>query len=140
MAYLLDTNVLSEAAKADPDARVRRWIRGLPSSAAFISVVMIGEIRKGVGLLAHGSRKRSLTTWLEVDLPERFRGRILDIDRLVAESWGRLSAEGRHSGRPLPVVYGLPLATAQRYRLTLVTRNVTDCEDRGVRVMNPWSG
>jgi predicted nucleic acid-binding protein len=140
VAYLIDTNVLSEAAKTDPDERVHRWLRGVPSTRAFISVLTIGEIRKGVELLSEGSRKRSLMTWLENDLPERFHGRILDIDHLVAEAWGRLSAEGRRAGRPLPAIDGLLLATAQRYRLTFVTRDVADCEDRGVPVMNPWSG
>ena len=140
MAYLIDTNVLSEAAKADPDEGVRRWLRGLSSGSAFISVLTIGEIRKGVELLSQGSRRRALTTWLDDDLTERFHGRILDIDRPVAEAWGRLSTEGRRLGRPLPVVDGLLLATAHRYRLTFATRNVADCEDRGVPVMNPWSG
>lgn len=139
MAYLIDTNVLSEAAKPKPDAGVRRWLQSLPTSRAFISVLTIGEIRKRLELLPRGSRKRSLTTWLEDDLPERFRGRVLAVDRAVAEAWGRLSAEGRRSGRPLPVVDGLLLATAERYGLTFATRNAADCEDRGVPVLNPWS-
>ena len=140
MAYLIDTNVLSEAAKAHPDEGVRRWLRDLPTTSAFISVLTIGEIRKGVEFLSPGSRKRTLTAWLDDDLTERFHGRILDIDRPVAETWGRLSAEGRRLGRPIPVVDGLLLATAQRYRLTFATRNVADCENRGVPVMDPWSG
>ena len=139
MAYLIDTNVLSEAARPKPDAGVRRWLQGLPTSRAFISVLTIGEIRKGLELLAPGSRKRSLVTWLDDDLPERFRGRILAVDRTVADIWGRLSAEGRRAGRPLPVVDGLLLATAERHGLTFVTRNAADCEDRGVPVLNPWS-
>jgi len=140
VAYLIDTNVLSEAAKAHPDEGVRRWLRDLSSGSAFISVLTIGEIRKGVELLSQGSRRRALTTWLDDDLTKRFHGRILDVDRPVAEAWGRLSTEGRRLGRPLPVVDGLLLATAHRYRLTFATHNVADCEDRGVPVMNPWSG
>jgi len=139
VAYLIDTNVLSEAAKPNLDIGVRRWLQGLPTSRAFISVLTLGEIRKGVELLAPGSRKRSLTTWLDDDLPERFHGRILAVDRGVAEAWGRLSAEGRRSGRPLPVIDGLLLATAERHGLTFVTRNAADCEDRGVPLLNPWS-
>ncbi len=140
MAYLLDTNVLSEAVKGSPHAGVRRWLQDLPGSSAFLSVLTIGEIRKGVELLAEGSRRDSLTAWLQTDLPVRFRGRILDVDHLVAESWGRLSAEGRRAGRPLQVVDGLLLATAERHRLTLVTRDVAGCADRGVPVLDPWSG
>lgn len=98
----------------------------------------LGEIRKGLELLASGSCKRALVTWLDDDVPERFHGRILAVDRAVAESWGRLSAEGRRSGRPLPVIDGLMLATAERHGLTFVTRNAADCEGRGVPVLNPW--
>ena len=139
MAYLIDTNVLSEVAKTDADPRVRSWMASLPSTQAFLSVLTLGEISRGVEMLHPGRRKDHLRSWLEEDLPRGFQGRILGIDQATAQAWGALDAEGRRIGRPLPVVDGLLLATAQRHGLTLATRNVRDCGDRGVPVSNPWS-
>ena len=139
MAFLIDTNVLSEVAKADADPHVRSWLGSLPSTQAFLSVLTLGEIARGIALLPPGSRKDRLRSWLEEDLPRRFQGRTLDIDRSVAEAWGVLDAEGRRIGRLLPVVDGLLLATARSHGLVLATRNVRDCGDRGVPVINPWS-
>ena len=139
MAFLIDTNVLSEVAKADANPHVRSWLGSLPSTQAFLSVLTLGEIARGLALLPPGSRKDGLRSWLEEDLPRRFQGRILDVDRSVAEAWGVLDAEGRRIGRPLPVVDGLLLATARSHGLVLATRNVRDCGDRGVPVLDPWN-
>lgn len=114
------------------------WLRGRGPSELAISVLVLGEIAKGVALMEPGRWKDALTSWLEHDLPERFRGRLLPVDDQVAFEWGRLAAEGRRIGRPLPVVDGLLLATASAHDLTLVTRNVRDCGDRGVPVFDPW--
>jgi hypothetical protein len=136
--YLLDTNVLSEPARPDPDRSVVEWLRDRGPSELAISVLVLGEIAKGVALMQPGKRKEALRSWLAHDLTERFRGRLLPVDDRVAVEWGRLSAEGRRIGRPLPVVDGLMLATASAYDLTLATRNVRDCADRGVPVFDPW--
>lgn len=104
-----------------------------------ISVLTLGEIRKGILTLAPGRRRDRLEQWLSVSLGRQFSSRILPVDDGVALAWGRLSAEGRQAGRPLPVVDGLLLATAEVHGLTFVTRNERDCADRGVDILNPWA-
>jgi toxin FitB len=138
MRFLLDTNVLSEAAKPRPNAGLLEWIRETPPLDLAISVLTIGEIQKGVTLLPDGAKRERLAGWLASELPRQFHDRVLPVDRAVALEWGRLSAEGRRGGRDLPVVDGLLLATAASRGLVFVTRNERDCAGRGVPVHNPW--
>lgn len=138
MRYLLDTNILSEAVKPDAAAGVTEFLTATSALQLAISVLSIGEIRQGVMLLAAGRRRQQLEEWLAVSLVRQFTGRVLPVDEAVALAWGRLSAEGRRSGRRLPVIDGLLLATSEVHGLTLVTRNERDCGDRGVPVLNPW--
>ena len=140
MRYLLDTNVLSEGAKAEPDAGVAAFLDATSPIELAISVLTAGEIRQGVAALDAGEKKRRLERWLSVDLLRQFAGRAFPVDEGVALAWGRLSAEGRRSGRRLPVIDGLLLATAEVHGLTFVTRNERDCADRGVEILNPWTG
>ena len=140
MRYLLDTNVLSEAARAEPDPGVLEWLQARSSLDLDLSVLTLGEIRKGVALLPDGKKRRRLEEWLTVDLARQFTGRLLPVDDAVALAWGGLSAEGRASGRELPVIDGLLLATAAVHGLTFVTRDERDCGERGVPVLNPWRG
>jgi toxin FitB len=136
--YLIDTNVLSEAVKPDAAAGVAGFLATTSALELAISVLSIGEIRKGVMLLPAGNRRARLEVWLSASLVRQFTGRVLSVDEAVALAWGRLSAEGRAACRPLPVIDGLLLATAQVHGLTLVTGNERDCGDRGVPVLNPW--
>lgn len=138
MRYLLDTNVLSEPARPVPDQRVLEWLRNRSPLDLAISVLVLGEIANGVGRMPSGRHKDALSEWLEQELRPRFRDRALPVDEGVALAWGRLAAEGRRTGRELPVVDGLMLATAQVHELTFVTRNAGDCGDRGVPVLDPW--
>jgi predicted nucleic acid-binding protein len=103
-------------------------------------VLSLGEIRKGVELLAAGGRRDELESWLSTELPSQFRTRLLPVSAEAAAEWGRLAAEGRKGGRELPVIDGLLLATAAVHGLTLVTRNERDCAGRGVPILNPWFG
>jgi len=139
MAYLLDTNVLSEPARPSPNPVVLAWLKDLDPLEPYLSVLTLGEIEKGLSLMPPGARKTALRGWLRHDLLERFRGRILSVDAEAAAAWGELDAQGQRIGRPLPVVDGLLLATASAHGLTLVTRNIRDCGDRGVEVLNPWT-
>lgn len=139
MRYLLDTNVLSEPARPRPERRVVEWIQAQSQLDLAISVLTLGEIEKGIALLPSGNRRKALAAWLATDLPRQFAGRVLQVDANVAMAWGGLSAEGRRLGRELPVIDGLLLATAARHGLTLVTRNESDCRERGVPVLNPWT-
>lgn len=139
MRYLLDTNVISEPLKSSPDRRVLRWLDAHPAAEYAISVVTLAELQKGVSLVASGRRRTALEKWLALELPRQFSGRVLGIDVDTALSWGRLSAKGHGAGRPLPVIDGLLLASAEARSLTLVTRNEADCAGRGVDVINPWA-
>lgn len=138
MPFLLDTNVLSEPGRPFPNPGVARWLDSLDPLEAYLSVLTLGEIGRGVSLMPPGPRKTALTTWLRHDLPERFKGRLLPVDHEVALAWGDLHAQGHRIGRPLHVVDGLLLATARVHRLTLATRNLRDCGDRGVDVLNSF--
>lgn len=137
MSYLLDTNVLSELRRKLPDPGVARWIRDRPASTLYLSVLTLGELRKGVEAMADASRRLTLLDWLETELPAFFAGRILPVDAAVADRWGRMLAQ---AGRPVAAIDSLLAATAQRHGLILVTRNVRDVADLGVQVLNPWSG
>ncbi len=136
MSFLLDTNVISELVRARPDQNVTRWIDILPSEALFLSVLSLGEIRKGVEKLATGSRRDRLVTWLEHDLPTWFGDGILPVDALVADRWGILIGQ---TGRSVPAIDSLLAATALVHNLTLVTRNVGDFDFPDLKVFNPWS-
>lgn len=135
MSWLLDTNVLSELRRRAPDARVRRWVAERPASTLYLSVLTLGEIRKGVEALVDASRRPALLDWLETELPAFFLGRILPVDARVADVWGRMVAQ---AGRPVPAIDSLLAATAQAHGLVLVTRNVRDMRDLGVAVFDPW--
>ncbi len=135
MSYLLDTNVLSELRRKTPDAGVVEWFSLRPASTLYLSVLTLGELRKGIEGVADSARRMLLTDWLETDLPGFFAGRILAIDPQVADRWGRLVAA---AGRPLPAIDSLLGATAVQHGLSMVTRNARDFSDLGLEVINPW--
>lgn len=137
MSCLIDTNVLSELRRKQADARVVAWMQARPRQSLYLSVLSLGEIRKGIEGVADAAFRQVLTDWLEVDLPNYFIGRLLGIDAPVADRWGRLQAS---AGRTLPAVDGLLAATALRHDLALVTRNTRDFEGLGLRLVNPWEG
>jgi predicted nucleic acid-binding protein len=136
--FLLDTNVLSELIKRNPDANLVRWIEETDEQIMYLSVLTLGEIRKGIAQLRTGSRRGTLEAWLQSDLRSRFEHRILTIDEAIADRWGTLSALGATKGKPLPVVDGLLAATALHHNLTLVTRNTSDVLYTDVSTLNPW--
>ncbi|MEO6409994.1 MAG: type II toxin-antitoxin system VapC family toxin [Burkholderiaceae bacterium] len=135
MGYLIDTNVLSELRRKVPDDRVKRWFAGRPTAALYLSVLTLGEIRKGIESLADRPRRLVLLDWLETELPAFFAARILTIDTAVADRWGRMVA---HAGRPLPAIDSLLAATAAHHGLIFVTRNLRDLQGLGAEVLNPW--
>ena len=135
MSYLIDTNVLSELRKRQPDANVVAWLEERPRQSLHLSVLSLGEIRKGIESVADAAFRQTLTDWLETDLPTDFVGRLLSLDAPVADRWGRVQAT---AGRTLPVIDGLLAATALQHDLTLVTRNVKDFAGLGVPLIDPW--
>lgn len=140
MSFLLDTNVISESAKPRPDAGVLSWLATVNEDAVFLSVITLAELRHGVERMPTGARRSALDEWVTDALPARFANRLLPIDPATADQWGRTIARGQAAGRPLSAMDGFIAATAERHRLTLVTRNVSDFEVTGVRLLNPWNG
>ena len=136
--FLLDTNCISEAVRVNPEPRVLAWIEAADESLLYLSVLTLGEIRKGVAALSPGRRRTKLETWLELELRARFSGRILSIDAEVADRWGLLAAAARRQGKALSVIDGLLAATALHHILTIVSRNVSDFANLPVAVVNPW--
>lgn len=136
MSYLIDTNVLSELRRKSPDPGVVTWFSQRPPATLHLSVLTLGEIRKGIEGVGDEVRKQTLIDWLETDLPTFFTGRILDVNGAVADRWGRLVAA---AGRPLPTIDSLLAATALEHDLVLVTRNTKDFAGLPVEVFNPWT-
>lgn len=135
MSYLIDTTVLSELRRREPAPEVVQWMEARPATALFLSVLTVGELRKGIEALTEGLRKQQLLDWLEVELPAFFANRLLPVDTKVAERWGKLLAQ---AGRPLPAIDSLLAATALTHGLTLVTRNARDFQFPGLTVIDPW--
>jgi len=136
--YLLDTNVISELIKREPDSHVACWIDECEESALFLSVITFGELQKGIKKLNDESRAEQLQKWVNQDLAERFQGRILPVDLKVALTWGRIIGISEKGGLKLPVLDSLIAATAIANNLIVVTRNVHDLERCQVSVLNPW--
>lgn len=135
MSYLLDTNVVAELARREPDPRVVAWFGEVPDAALHLSVLTLGELRKGVESLAETRRRERLRVWLENDLAEWFGERLLPISAAVADRWGRLLAQ---AARPMPAIDSLIAATAIHHGLRMVTRNEKDFGFPGLEVINPW--
>jgi len=136
--FLLDTNIVSELVKPKPEANVTEWVENTDESLLYLSVLTLGEIRRGIAALPQSRRRATLEAWLDKDLRARFEGRFLVIDQEVADRWGLLTAAARSSGIVLPVIDGLLAATALEHNLTLVTRDTGQIPSMGVAVFNPW--
>jgi predicted nucleic acid-binding protein len=119
-----------------PDKGVVDWFSKRPATTFYLSVLTLGEVRKGIAGLSESNRKTALLDWFETELPIFFAGRILMIDADVADRWGKMIAA---AGRPLPSIDGLIGATAAFHGITLVTRNTKNFSDMGLELINPWS-
>jgi toxin FitB len=135
MNYLLDTNVWSEIWKTQPDPKVIDWLRAIPSEKLSISVLSIGEIRRGVEMLPNGNKRKKILSWLEEELPKQCSDNIVPIDIAIAERWGFLTATLK---RTLPAIDGLLAATALTHNMKMVTRNEKDFVIAGLEVINPF--
>ncbi len=135
MKYLIDTCVLSELRKKIPNQGVIDWFAARSVSTLYLSVLTLGELRKGITALEDVKRREILLNWLESDLPLFFSGRIFSIDTDVANRWGELLAVTK---RPMPAIDSLLAATASHHGMSVVTRNQRDFEDFGIEVINPW--
>ena len=138
--FLLDTNCISELVRPKPAPHVMEWMNAADEALLYLSVLTVGEIRKGLAGLPPSKRRTHLETWLEVELQSRFAGRILAIDAAIADRWGLIAAEAKRKGKALAVIDSLLAATALHHNLTVVSRNVSDFTSTHVQVVNPWEG
>lgn len=137
--FLLDTNVISELMKPRSSRSVADWIENTPEDLLHLSVLTIGEIRKGIDLLDDDEPKRAaLQSWLDRDVRVRFAGRLLAFDDGVAERWGQLEASMKRRRVTLPTIDAQLAATALHHGLTFVTRKTTHLRSTGVPLFNPW--
>lgn len=139
MTWLLDTNVVSEWVKPRPAPGVIEWLAAVDEDRVHLSVCTIAELERGIELLPAGRRRTALRAWLDDELLERFRDRVLAVDSSVASAWGRLSAVAQRSGRSLAAMDGLIAATAAVHDLTVVTRKTRDFRGLDVDLFDPWT-
>ena len=138
MRYLLDTCVISELVKKNPEPKVVARVDAAPEETLLLSAITIGEIRKGIEKVRERKRKGDLERWLGEELLVRFRGQILPLDEEVMLTWGRMLGQLEAKGRSLPAIDSLIAALARHHRLALVTRNVKDFAGCEIELLNPW--
>jgi toxin FitB len=139
IGFLLDTNVVSELMKPKPHRKVVAWVEATPEDLLHLSVITIGEVRKGIDLLDEADARRAdLQVWLDRDVRLRFAGRILPFDDAVAERWGQIEALAKKRRLTLSTIDAQLAATAIHHGLTLATRNTTDIAPTNVPMFNPW--
>jgi predicted nucleic acid-binding protein len=139
MSFLLDTNVVSEWMKPRPNPGVISWLADVDEDRVFLSVITLTELRYGIERMPPGQRRKRLDEWLQEELPLRFEGRILTIDRAVADACGKVAASSEARGRRMEAMDAFLAATALVHRLTLVTRNTPDFQPAVEGVLNPWT-
>ena len=140
MSTLLDTNVLSELLRAQPDPAVLAWIAAQPANSLFSSAVTQAEMLLGARVLPAGKRRMQLEQALDAMFREDFAGRILPFDSSAATHFAAIVAARRRAGKPISQFDGQIAAIALSHRLRVATRNVADFEGCSMAVTNPWAG
>ena len=135
--YLLDTCLLSELIRKEPNQGVLDWIKDKEESSLFLSVLTIGELRKGIVKLKPSTKKKELTLWF-AELESRFKDRIIPIDIQISLKWGEIQANLEVNGNPMPTIDSLIASTALCKNLIVVTRNGKDMKQSHVEILNPW--
>ena len=137
MKVLLDTNVISETRRSQPDPRVLARLASTPPEDKFLSVVTVGEVTAGIGRIPVGKRRRELEEWL-AEAERDFAARILPVDVETARVWGEVTARAAIAGRVVQPADGLIAATAIRHGLHVMTRNTKDFQPTGALLIDPW--
>ena len=140
MIYLLDTNVISELVKKQPYVKVVQWVDDQEPAQMYLSVITIGEIRKGIEKLPVSEQKAILHDWLSSQLLVRFDGRIAPITTSVMLRWGALTGRLETKGVVLSAIDSFIAAIALDGQFALATRNTDDFRETGVSLFNPWTG
>lgn len=138
MKWLLDTNVLSELLRAEPDGQVLRWFSHQHADALFVSAITQAEMLYGAALLPRGRRRSQLEQALQAMFDEEFARRVLPFDGQAAVAYAALVATRRSAGTPISQFDAQIAAIALTHRATLVTRNVSDFSGCGLTVISPW--
>ena len=138
MNYILDTNVISELVARKPNLKVVAWLEKIDPDNIYLSVITLGEIKKGIEKLPASKRKNTLDSWFKEELLIRFHNRIISLDLPVLLAWGKLTARLEKRGNPLPAIDSLLAATALQTEFTLVTRNIGDFQLAGISLYDPW--
>lgn len=137
MKYLLDTCFISELIRKEPNPGVSNWLQDKDEFSLFLSILTIGEIKKGISKLPDSKKKKELENWL-IKLESRFEERILPIDTEVARKWGQVQGELEQKGEPMPSIDALIASIALVHNLAIVTRNGKDMKKSKVEIVNPW--
>lgn len=137
MKALVDTCTVAELRKPDGNPAVKAAVAEIPDADLYLSVLTLGEIAKGIALLAAGKKKKALGSWL-VGLESQFADRILAIDAATARIWGEMTARAQKKGVIIPGTDGLLAATALRHGLHIITRNTRHFESTGALIIDPW--
>lgn len=138
MNYLLDTCVISELIKKKPGSKLIKWISEAEETSLYLSVLTFAEIHKGIEKLPKSKKKEQLRKWVNSDLKERFKNRIINLDLDIAAKWGEVQGKAELSGKPMSLIDGLIAATGIVYDLIVVTRNTKDMTESNVSLLNPW--
>lgn len=138
MNYLLDTCVISEFTRRQPNQHVIDWLESIDEEKLFISVITVGEIQHGIERLPDSHRKTELLVWMNNGLLQRFSKHMVGIDAATMLMWGSLTARLETTGQPMSVMDSLITASALQNNLIVATRNVDDFIPGGVQVINPW--
>ncbi|HEX2171780.1 MAG TPA: type II toxin-antitoxin system VapC family toxin [Dehalococcoidia bacterium] len=139
MTYLLDTNVISETVRPVPNINVMTWLDAVDEDRVFLSVITFAEIREGIERLPEGQRRQRLADWLADELPARFEGRVIVVERQIAETWGQMMVRSRRLGANLSAMDAFFAATAEARHLILVTHNMQDFAKLGIPLLDPWN-
>ena len=138
MKYLLDTCTISELTKPQVNKGVIKWLENIETESLYLSVINIGEIKRGINKLPTSRKKQNLLFWLET-LLEDYQDRILPVDLIVMENWSVMVADAERKGQPIASLDSIIAAIAQTYHLTLVTRNERDFYACNIPMINPWN-
>ena len=138
MKYLIDTCLISELTKSEPNKKVVDWVLNENETNFYVSVLTFGELYKGIEKLPESKKKEELRIWIENKLKNRFQNRIIGIDINISTIWGKIQCIAEKKGRPMPAIDSLIAATGIVHDLIVVTRNISDMEQSGVKLFNPW--
>ena len=137
--FVLDTNVISELMRPAPNSIVVDWVAGRAAANLFFSAVGEAELRYGLAIMPTGKRRDALVSEIDGMLSEDFAGRILPFDSEATRAYARIAADRRAVGRPISQADCQVGAIAHSRGMSVVTRNVRDFTDMGVKIIDPWA-